>query len=362
MSGVNNGLLSICCLGYCHARYISDAINSISAINYSRIEVIAVDDGSTDDSVELLQSLSASVPFTMNVVAQKNTGNIGLNFNNAYKLATGDLIAFISLDDVYNSTVMLQQIQAMNADSTLAFIASSKTVSINDEGYVTNKADQISLFEQDDSSPEMMLELEYSEFGSFYAQSAIFRKDVIDAVGGFDEDMTGDDIVLRTKVLRYLACNPQYKFKILKECSFFYRLHRENIHKNLARQMKIVTEYLDRYWPDRDTPELLFDWVYAYVSDNKFEECVSLFSINARTAKMLSSARVVSGLSLSLKKEVAPWSRFGKFIYSRTKLGSEKRRVVLFGYFSFEYKRIKNFKKSKRGESYKHYTEYNKAS
>jgi len=246
----------------------------------------------------------------------------------------------------------------MNADSGLAFVASSKTISINDEGYVTNKADQISLFERDGCSAQAMLELEYSEFGSFYAQSAIFRKDVVDAVGGFDEDMTGDDIVLRTKVLRYIDCNPQYRFTVLKECSFFYRLHRQNVHRNLARQMKIVTEYLDRYWPERSTPELLVDWTYTYVSDNKFEDCIGLFSLNPRTAALLSNPRIISGLRRSMKNELSLPNRFGRFLYSRIKLENERRRVVLLGCISFEYSRAKKAKKLKHGEALKHFSEY----
>jgi len=358
MNGSEAGLLSICCLGYCHANYLSDAINSICKIGYDKIEVIVVDDGSLDDSVAVLEALSATVPFNMIVISQSNTGNVGLNFNTAFRRASGEFVSFISLDDVYNSEIMTKQIDVMNADSELAFVASSKTVSIDDSGLVTNKAAQLPLLDLDCPDICALLELEYTDFGSFYIQSAIFRKVVIDAVGAFDEDMTGDDIVLRTKVFRYIQSQSRWKFRVLRDSSFFYRLHGSNIHRNFIRQTKIVTEYLDRYWPERATPELLVDWAYSYVSDNRFEDCIGLFSLNSRTAALLSNPRIISGLRRSMKNELSLPNRFGRFLYSRIKLENERRRVVLLGCISFEYSRAKKAKKLKHGEALKHFSEY----
>ncbi|TBU79081.1 glycosyltransferase family 2 protein [Phytopseudomonas daroniae] len=359
MGGDKDGrLLSICCLGYCHASYLSDAIKSICAIDYDRIEVLVVDDGSSDNSVAMLEALSAAVPFKMTVIAQNNTGNIGLNFNNAYRLASGGLVAFISLDDVYNPAVMLKQIEMMNADSDLAFVASSKTVSIDDDGYVTTKAAQLPLYDQECNDVDGLLELEYAEFGSFYIQSAIFRKAVIDAVGAFDEDMTGDDIVLRTKIFRYLQSNSNYRFEILKENSFFYRLHGSNVHRNFFRQIRIVTEYLERYWPERENPKILIDWTCSYVSDNRFDDCVALFSMNRRTASLISDERIKSRLRVSIKNEVGFLRRLQRLIYNRVKLGGGKRKITLLGFWVFEYTRVKKTSVSTRVDGSVHYTAY----
>lgn len=358
MSGVKERLLSICCLGYCHANYISDAIRSIRDIDYDRIEVVVVDDGSSDNSVALLEEFSGAVPFKMTVVAQSNTGNVGLNFNNAYRRSVGDLVAFISLDDVYNSSVMLKQIEMMNADPGLAFVASSKTVSIDNDGYVTTKAAQLPLYSQPVGGVEDLLELEYSELGSFYIQSAVFRREVIDAVGAFDEDMTGDDIVLRTKIFRYLQDNPGYRFEILRENSFFYRLHGSNVHRNFPRQVRIVTEYLGRYWAGRRNPKLLVDWTCAYVSDNPFDDCVELFSMNGRAAALLSEDRIRRCLRKSLAGEVGFFRRLQRMVYSRVKLGEGKRKVVLLGFFVFEYSKARKKSASRRRESLIHHTNY----
>tara|TARA_R110002126_G_scaffold280295_1_gene427591 strand:- start:593 stop:1654 length:1062 start_codon:yes stop_codon:yes gene_type:complete len=353
MSGGEIGLLSFCCLGYCHAKYLSDAIGSIRKVEYDLIEVIVVDDGSKDDSVSMLNAIAASVPFKMTVLAQENTGNIGLNFNRALQLAKGEFVAFLSLDDIYNPAVILSHIKSMVADPSLAFIASSKTVSVNDEGFVTEKAGQLKLSGSDISGISDLLELEYSEFGSFFIQSAIFRKEIVDAVGGFDEDMTGDDIVLRTKIFRYLDEHRRYSFKVLGNNSFFYRLHANNVHRDFPRQFKTVTQYLSRYWPDRESPSILVGWICSYVKDHQFEDYISIFGVNERASLLLMHSDVKKAIIQSLREEFGVVGMLSNKLYKRVKLGSDVRCVTLFGFIKIKYKRV-----TKKQRLMRHYSSY----
>ena len=73
MNSFENKCLSICCLGYNHANFLKDNLNSICAIQYKNIEVIVVDDGSKDDSVLLLNELASSFPYPIKIIAQQNT-------------------------------------------------------------------------------------------------------------------------------------------------------------------------------------------------------------------------------------------------------------------------------------------------
>ena len=88
---MKKGLCSICCLGYNHAEFLTECIVSIWDQTYRNIEIIAVDDGSSDKSVEILNQLKNRSPFKMTVISQSNTGNIGKNFNTAMKQFKGSL-------------------------------------------------------------------------------------------------------------------------------------------------------------------------------------------------------------------------------------------------------------------------------
>lgn len=61
---MSNQLLSVCCLSYNHEQYIEKCIKSIWNQNYDNIEILALDDGSSDGSINILNSLKGSQPCT----------------------------------------------------------------------------------------------------------------------------------------------------------------------------------------------------------------------------------------------------------------------------------------------------------
>ncbi|UYZ82835.1 glycosyltransferase [Entomomonas sp. E2T0] len=350
----HNNLLSICCLGYNHASFLQENLESICKIGYENIEIIVVDDGSKDNSVEILNQLKNKIPYRIEIIAQQNTGNIGKNFNNALKAANGNLITFIALDDVFNPKVVSSEINEMNTNPKLAFIASSKAVYIDDKGMIEDDRLELSLHIENSPSIKDLLELEYSKFGAFYIQGSIFRKDIIDTIGGFDEDMTGDDIVLRTKVFNFMLNNTGLEFKIIRENNVFYRMHGNNIHKNSARQIKIVTEYLEKYWPDRPNPAILIDWMNYTISKCTFEEYMPVFALNKRAASLLNDKKIQDKIKSSVIKNRETFIQ--KAIFNKQKIDSTKSQITLFGFIKFSYSR----KKNKKPDTTKiHYSQYN---
>ena len=92
-------LVSVCCISYNHSKFIKEAVESFWNQEYKNIEILALDDGSSDNSVEILNELAKNSPCTMKVIAQKNVGNIPKNINKLLDIANGKYIAIISLDD-----------------------------------------------------------------------------------------------------------------------------------------------------------------------------------------------------------------------------------------------------------------------
>lgn len=357
---MNNQTLSICCLGYNHAKFLHENLKSISKISYNNIQVIVVDDGSSDDSTNILHKLAQDFPFPITIISQENTGNIGKNFNTALNYASGELVSFIALDDVFNSKAMLTEIQLMNEDPKLAFVAAETAISINDEGMLIDDLPPLPIRNMVKVSIDELLEFEYTQFGSFYIQGCIFRKSIIDAIGGFDEDMTGDDIILRVKLFRYLKQHSEWNYSFIDENNVFYRLHDNNIHKNGSRQIRIVTEYLDRYWPDKPNPRTLIDWAKWNIQDKKIEEAALLFSMNRRSAMLLAEPEIIQILKKNLEQENKYWgNKFNKIIkkyfYRKEKLAPDTRKLILFGIISIRYRKKNQIAPSKPSI---HYSEY----
>ncbi|WP_201580286.1 glycosyltransferase family 2 protein [Psychrobacter sp. Pi2-52] len=348
----NSKFLSICCLGYNHAEFLQENLESIKRINYPYIEVIVVDDGSSDNSVKLLSEIQKDFPFELKIITQKNTGNVGRNFNNAYHIAKGDLITFISLDDIFNSEVILEEIKIMNDNPKLAFVAAKKAVAIDKDGFINDNLPKLPIESLENPSIDELLEFDYSHFGAFYIQGAIFRKKVIDKIQCFDEDMTGDDIVLRTKLFKEMLDSQEWDHKFISSNNVFYRLHDNNIHKNSSRQIKIVTEYLDRYWPDREDPEILIDWICSIIRNKPLNESLAVFSQNNRASRLLTNERVQKSIKRSI---LSNRLNITKFIFLKKKIDKTTRQILLFNLIKIGYK--KNVKAKTNDNC--HFLDYN---
>ncbi|MDO4694447.1 MAG: glycosyltransferase [Eikenella sp.] len=344
---MNKNKLSICCLGYQHAAFLQECLASIAQIPYTDIEVVVVDDGSPDNSVEVLSKLAQSFPFPLKIIAQENTGNIGKNFNQALLHTTGELVSFIALDDVFHPKSIVTAIEYMNADSRLAFIAPAKAVAISQEGWILDTLPPLPIESMKHPNINTLLECEYTQFGSFYIQGCLFRKSVIEAVGGFDEDMTGDDIVLRTKLFRYIQAHPEWQYGFLPLNSVFYRLHDNNIHKNGIRQIRIVTEYLSRYWPDRPNPPMLTNWALGTLNEgNPVEWRTALQHMNSRAADLLNDQQIRRKMK-KLAYRQTRWAQASddllkRFVFRKEKPSPNERKIVLFGFIRFTYRKSKS--------------------
>jgi len=94
--------------------YLTETLQSLHAQRWENLEVIAVDDGSSDDSAELfLQLCPAGILFR-----QKNQGP-SIARNTALHAATGDYIAFLDGDDLWPVGKIAAQVQRLENDSQL---------------------------------------------------------------------------------------------------------------------------------------------------------------------------------------------------------------------------------------------------
>lgn len=286
------GLCSICCVSYNHAAFIQSSIESMWAQEYSQIEIIALDDGSSDRSASILDDLKKKSTVPMTVIVQKNSGNVGRNFNTAFYEAKGEFVLFMSLDDCLKPNAISEKIAIMGTDKSVAFVANSKITGINDRGEIVDTVPPLALDSMVDVTIDDLLALERDQFGSFYIQGAVFRSDIVENVGAFDEEMVGDDIILRTRVFRFIQSNHEYSFRIFKDSACYYRMHDNNMHKNSYRQVKTVALYLDKYWPGVKSPDMLRNWVRHTVKNSDIKTVFRMFCISPRTAAYLLDAGI----------------------------------------------------------------------
>lgn len=86
---------------YNYGRYVIEAVESALRQTTPFDEIVVVDDGSTDGSVDLLRENFADQP-TVEIVAKSNAGQLSC-FNEGFRRATGDLVCFLDADDGYEA-------------------------------------------------------------------------------------------------------------------------------------------------------------------------------------------------------------------------------------------------------------------
>ena len=111
-----NPLVSVMIGAYNAAPYLGEAIESVFAQDYEPIELVVVDDGSTDGTADVARSFAP-----VKVICQENGGN-GAARNRAVENASGELYAFLDADDRFTLGKLSLQKAALDADPGLDMV------------------------------------------------------------------------------------------------------------------------------------------------------------------------------------------------------------------------------------------------
>lgn len=120
---------------YNASQTISECLTSVLEQTYCDIEIIVVDDGSTDNSVELAKEYLQSKNCHYKIISQLNAGP-SVARNRGIKEAQGEYIAFLDSDDTWHSDKLKRQIQCFLSDPSLVLLG---TAIENHKAYHTEK-------------------------------------------------------------------------------------------------------------------------------------------------------------------------------------------------------------------------------
>ncbi len=111
-------LVSIVVPNYNYGQFVCEAVESALAQSYKAIEVIVVDDGSTDDSAKKLQRFGPRIQ----VISQSNQG-LSAARNRGMQASRGELIAFLDADDLFHSGKISEQVSYLYRHEQVSLLA-----------------------------------------------------------------------------------------------------------------------------------------------------------------------------------------------------------------------------------------------
>lgn len=213
-------LVSVIIPCYNHSRYIRRAVESVFEQDYPAIQLIVIDDGSTDDSVEVLEAIAHETPFE--IVRQANSG-ICRTLNRAIReFAQGEWVAVLASDDFWRTDKIRLQIEALlnSQDSRFCF---SQAREFRDE----TKASQGRIFPSRVWQGDILKRVFIRQHVP--AGTMVFARSLYDELGGFDESLREEDwdFVIRSAGATSLVA--------VDEPLLYYRAHEGNTMRTIAR-------------------------------------------------------------------------------------------------------------------------------
>lgn len=221
-------LVSIIVPSYNHEEFVGECIESIINQDYKDIELIILNDGSKDNTANIIRSYESACKERFNrfiFIDKKNEG-ICKTLNRGIKESTGEYYCFMASDDFMLETCISQQINYFKNNESV------ERVFCNFYRYFYDINKKEINYKEDPKWTKYMnsqRERFYKEnlLGNQLAVFGMYKKSVIDKVGIFDENLLFEDWDISLRIL-----NSNIKLGYISKPLYSYRRHSNNISGN----------------------------------------------------------------------------------------------------------------------------------
>src|SRR5436309_3197635 len=135
LSMARGPLVSVCIPSYNHGRYLAVAVESVLAQTYRNFELVIVDDGSTDGSLDILERYSSRHPGTVKYFSHPGRVRRGVSItaNLAIQRSHGDFWCGLSSDDAFCADKLERQLRFMQAHPDIGLLYGT-AIAIDEDG------------------------------------------------------------------------------------------------------------------------------------------------------------------------------------------------------------------------------------
>ena len=206
-----------------HAKYIGEAIGSVLRQTFRDFELIVVDDGSTDKTLDAVRPLQKEHGFV--VETQRNMGQAKAQ-NKGVALSRGEFIVPFDSDDIMMPDRLEKQVRHMAANPRLG-MSGGNMLWIEANGRLARV--------QKLSPPRTLTfdDIYRRRKQQVWAPTMMMRRDALADAGGFHPGIYTDDFYITLKI-----ASLGYGIEVMDDILAYYRAHGANISKNLGKMLE----------------------------------------------------------------------------------------------------------------------------
>lgn len=261
----SQALVSVIIPAYNAELFIQATLSSVLSQTYTNIEVLVVDDGSTDHTAEIVQTF-ADRDRRVCLLRSSNNG-VAAARNLAIENSVGEYIAPLDADDIWYSQKLARQMEYFAAAGSEVGLVYGWSVVIDDNGQLTGA------YIAADVEGDAFLSLVYSNFiGN--ASAPLVRRSCLDHVGGYDSRYVECDAQGGEDHDLYLRIAEHYRFGVVREFLVGYRHIKGSMSSNVASMAKanalLLTEVRRRH---PALPDRVYRWAQSHAYEYLGRKC-----------------------------------------------------------------------------------------
>jgi glycosyltransferase involved in cell wall biosynthesis len=224
----NTPLVSILAVSYNHEDWVIEALDSIRHQTYSNIQLVIIDDCSTDNTVTLIEAWLKKHQIDCVFITHKSNKGICKTYNEGVSLCEGKYYSTLSCDDTLAHEKTEKQVTYFEQQGEeVGMIYSDATILSSETGAITKSF--IKKHRKDNLKPTGNIFNELIQQNFVPAMSILVRKKAFDHLKGFDEDLIFEDYDF------FLRMAKQYKILYLNANLVQYRIHNDNFNIKMLR-------------------------------------------------------------------------------------------------------------------------------
>ncbi|MEO1342193.1 MAG: glycosyltransferase [Cyanobacteria bacterium J06635_13] len=255
-------LISVVIPAYNAAELIGETIESVIRQSFPDWELIVVDDGSTDNTVSVVEDFCTK-DSRIRLISQPNSG-VSIARNSGAEKAKGELISFLDSDDMWLEDKLIVHVDYMQRHPK-AGISYALVEAISPEGCPSGKVANNHLSCED---PHYL----FYKNPTITPSNIVVRRKLFLKLGGFDESLVYTE---DKEILFRLLCNSEFTVEQIDKILVRYRVHGSSSSSHLSKIEKgwrqfmekardLVPEMVDKHYSSAYASQLLFTQLFQH--------------------------------------------------------------------------------------------------